>query len=70
MDKEVAWIDGWDVLQRPDGSYAVYDSHGMIEGPFGTQKQAMAAALRLPVKRRTAGGPAVTSAAKVEDGQP
>ncbi len=48
MDKEVAWVDGWEIRQRGDGSYGVYDDHGLIEGPFGTKDEAMSAALRLP----------------------
>jgi len=48
MEKEVAWVDGWEVRQRPDGSYGVYDSQGLVEGPFGTQQAALEAALNLP----------------------
>lgn len=48
MDKETAWVDGWEVRRRPDGSYGVYDSHSLLEGPFRTEQEAMAAALRLP----------------------
>jgi len=48
MDKEVAWVDGWEIRQRCDGSFGVYDDHGLLDGPFGTKNEAMAAALRLP----------------------
>ncbi len=48
MEKEVAWIDGWEVRKRPDGSFGVYDSHSMLDGPYGRKEEAMAAALRLP----------------------
>lgn len=48
MDQDVAWVDGWEIRRRPDGSYGVYDSHSLLDGPFGTESEAMAAALRLP----------------------
>lgn len=48
MDKEVAWIDGWEVRRRPDGSFGVYDAHSLLDGPYGRKEDAMAAALRLP----------------------
>jgi len=40
-------IDGWEIRLRPDGSFGVYDVHGMIAGPFGSKTEAMAAALLL-----------------------
>lgn len=55
MDKKVACVDCWNVLLRRDGSYAVCDSHGMIEGPFGTEKEAVESAMRLPVARKAVG---------------
>ena len=66
MDKEIARIDGWEVLQRPDGSYGVYDCHGMLDGPYGTPQEAMAAALRLPVDRRATRRPPTTGGREVE----
>ena len=48
MDRNVGSVDGWEIRQRPDCSYGVYDAHGMLDGPFGTAEQAMAAALKLP----------------------
>jgi hypothetical protein len=48
MEKETAWVDGWHVRQRPDGSYGVYDSHGLLAGPFGDERSALQAALGLP----------------------
>ena len=44
----VAFVDGWEVRSREDGGFAVYDSHGLVEGPYGTKEAAIAAALRLP----------------------
>ncbi|MDB5538847.1 MAG: hypothetical protein JWQ89_574 [Devosia sp.] len=49
------WVDGWEVRDRPDGSYGVYDSHGLLAGPFGRQVEAMAAALQLPKYMRLTG---------------
>jgi hypothetical protein len=46
-------VDGWEIRRRDDGSFGVYDFHGMLAGPFGTKEAAMAAALRLP---RASGG--------------
>ena len=48
MEKTVARINGWEVRQRVDGSYAVYDEHGFMDGPFGHADEAVAAAKRLP----------------------
>jgi hypothetical protein len=44
----VAFVDGWEVRSRDDGGFAVYDSHGLLSGPYGTKEAAIAAALRLP----------------------
>ena len=41
-------IDGWEIRLRADGSFGVYDVHGMIAGPFGSKTEAMAAAPLLP----------------------
>jgi hypothetical protein len=41
-------IDGWQVIDRDDGGYGVYDEHGLIAGPFGTREGAIKAALLLP----------------------
>lgn len=41
-------VDGWEVRTRDDGSYGVYDSHGMISGPHGSKSEAISAALQLP----------------------
>lgn len=41
-------VNGWEIHPRADGGYGVNDAHGMVEGPFGTKEEAMAAALRLP----------------------
>ena len=54
MDK-VAWIDGWEVRPRPDGSYGVYDYHGLLAGPFGTVTDAIVAARQLPRPAGTMG---------------
>ena len=49
MSHSVVWVDdGWEVHGRLDGGYGVYDSHGLIEGPYGTMWEAIAAALRFP----------------------
>ena len=44
----VAFVDGWEVRSREDGGFAVYDSHGVVSGPYGTKDEAIAAALLLP----------------------
>lgn len=41
-------VDGWEVRTRDDGSFGVYDSHGMISGPYGSKSEAIGAALQLP----------------------
>jgi len=40
-------IDGWEIRPRPDGSFGVYDAHGIVAGPFGSKAEAIAAALLL-----------------------
>lgn len=65
MAEKVAWIDGWEVRRRPDGSYGVYDDHSLMAGPFGHKEEAIAAAMQLPhhngvfdVSKPTVGPPA------------
>ena len=41
-------INEWEIRPRPDGSFGVYDVHGMVAGPFGSKTEAMAVALQLP----------------------
>lgn len=41
-------VDAWEIRRRDDGTFAVYDLHGMLAGPFGTKEAAMVAALHLP----------------------
>jgi hypothetical protein len=41
-------VDNWEIRYRPDGSFGVYDVHGLLAGPFGTKEEAMRAALGLP----------------------
>jgi hypothetical protein len=41
-------VDGWEIRDRPDGAFGVYDAHGLLAGPFGTKEEAMKAALSLP----------------------
>lgn len=48
MSKLVDWVDGWEIQLRDDHGYGVYDEHGLIAGPFGTERAAIEAALRLP----------------------
>lgn len=48
MSHYVDWVDGWEIHSRPDGGYGVYDSHGLVAGPYGRKEDALAAALRLP----------------------
>ena len=48
MEKTVVRINGWEVRQREDGSYGVYDEHGFMDGPFGWMADAIAAANKLP----------------------
>ncbi|WP_423069050.1 hypothetical protein [Devosia sp. CN2-171] len=51
MSRLVDWIDGWEVRLRDDHGYGVYDSHGLVAGPFGTESAAIKAALLLPKPR-------------------
>ena len=55
-------VDAWEIRRRDDGTFAVYDLHGMLAGPFGTKEAAMVAALHLPK--------AAESPAKGRDCQP
>lgn len=48
MSREENFVFGWEVQARADGSFAVCDTHGLVDGPFGTREEALAAALRLP----------------------
>jgi len=51
MSKIVDWVDGWEIRLRDDRGYGVYDEHGLVAGPFGTEEAAIQAALLLPKKR-------------------
>lgn len=55
MADKVAWIDGWEVRPRPDGSYGVYDDHSLMAGPFGHKEEAIAAAMKLPHRQGIVG---------------
>jgi hypothetical protein len=48
MSKNIGWVDGWEIQLRDDGGYGVYDEHGLVAGPFGTEQAAFNAALHLP----------------------
>jgi hypothetical protein len=48
MSKIVDWVDGWEIRLRDDRGYGVYDEHGLVAGPFGTEAAAIEAALLLP----------------------
>lgn len=48
MLRDVFWVEGWEIHLRPDNGYGVYDSHGLIAGPFGTKGEAITAAMGLP----------------------
>jgi hypothetical protein len=48
MSRDAELVYGWEIRSRPDGSFGVYDSHGLVDGPFGTKEEALTAALRLP----------------------
>ena len=52
-------VDGWEIRQRADGGFGVYDAHGLVDGPYGRKVDAIRAALRLPKpsvpQRRTVG---------------
>lgn len=66
MVRFVVWVDGWEVRLRDDHGYGVYDDHGLIIGPFGTESAAIQAALRLPKRppcvNRTSDGLGMRSA--------
>ena len=51
MSVRVASIRGWEIHQREDGSFGVYNGQGLIAGPFRTQQAAINAANLLPVPR-------------------
>lgn len=48
MSNDTDFVGGWEILSRPDGGSGVYDSHGLVAGPFGTKAEAIQAALKLP----------------------
>jgi hypothetical protein len=52
MSKIVDWVDGWEIRLRDDQGYGVYDEHGLVAGPFGTEEAAIQAALLLPKRGR------------------
>lgn len=41
-------VNGWEIRRRDDGSFGVYDLHGLVAGPFGRRESAVNAALLLP----------------------
>lgn len=53
MNREIDWIDGWEVRQGADGTYGVYDQHGMVAGPFEEREKGIKAAMALPRNRGT-----------------
>lgn len=57
MLEKVAWVNGWEVRSRPDGSFGVYDDHSMLAGPFGHVEEAIGAASKLPRPAGTIGKP-------------
>ncbi len=61
MSQHADFVDGWEIHSRPDGGFGVYDSHGLVAGPYGRKEDAIAAALRLPKHR--------SSVAKIADFQ-
>ena len=61
MNEKVAWVNGWEVRPRPDGSFGVYDDHGLMAGPFGTVQDAIEAASQLPHPTGTVGSSAAAS---------
>lgn len=48
MSEVFGVINGWQIRDRRDGSYGVYDDHGMVSGPHGSKTEAIGAALQLP----------------------
>ena len=53
MSFRIASVHGWEIHRREDGGFGVYDSHGLIAGPFGTREAAVNAAMLLPPHRTT-----------------
>lgn len=51
MSVQIASVHGWEIHRREDRGFGVYDSHGLIAGPFGTREAAVNAALLLPRHR-------------------
>lgn len=51
MSVQIASVHGWEIHRREDRGFGVYDSHGLIAGPFGTREAAINAALLLPRHR-------------------
>jgi hypothetical protein len=56
MSKKLAWVNGWEVRPHSEGSFAVYDDHSMMAGPFGRVTEAIEAAMKLPHPTGTFGG--------------
>jgi hypothetical protein len=48
MLEQVLLVNGWEIRSRDDHGYRVYDSHGLVAGPYGTEEEAMDAAILLP----------------------
>lgn len=44
----ISKVAGWDVIERQDGKFGVYDADGMKQGPFDTQAEAERAAAATP----------------------
>jgi len=41
-------VNDWHIGAGADGGYAVFDTHGLVAGPFGTRAEALRAAVALP----------------------
>lgn len=41
-------VNGWRVHEAYDVGFVVCDDHGVVEGPFRSKSEAVAAALKLP----------------------
>lgn len=54
MSVQIASVHGWEIHYREDGGFGVYDSHGLVAGPFGTREAAINAARLLPAHRTMA----------------
>ena len=52
MSKIVDWVDGWEIRLRDEQDYGVFDEHGLVAGPFGTEEAAIEAALMLPKREQ------------------